>query len=626
MFLPSISVFFRKGKFFRETIAFSEIMWYNKYVVKRIQVNTQRYRSGHNGADSKSVCGKPHEGSNPSLCAKTKDRHRLSFCFAPKDGEKTVLQTVDFNGFFDIIKVYYTLLQKGIPNMKNTFPIAHYNHARGADELIIYNGSGTTGTNKYGSEACILNGRVISCGQNNNAIPEGGYVVSGHGKASKFISESLCIGAKAEIDEENMLFSAEIDDYAMQLKADAQIDIIRKRVAALEAEKAQYDSVKVASLLNDAENAKANGEYDLVSKLTDEAYYYTAKSIKGEVRAVWHRPRELNEEQVEATVKSLRDAGFNQILVETNYEGYANALKCVHDYLPVWKRYENGFDVIDAFIRIGKAYGMKIHAWFEDFFFGCENTGCPMLDIHPEWMARRKDGGLLHDAFDTFYFLNPALPEVREFLLGMCKELLDNYDFDGLQLDYIRYPINHSVDRSAGFEPQTREMFLNDTGIDINDIPDTKCDEWKKFVEWRASKVTMYVESVRNLILEYRANGRDIELSTAVFGDPDEAIRLKCQNWCYWVKQGWLDAIYPMAYLNDAVDVGNEVAYMVQNYGEAPNISGIAPMYHHLPTIESTKQVEECRRAGAKGVAFFCAGSCTEEQLEKLKLGVFREE
>ena len=29
----------------------------------------QRYRSGHNGADSKSVCEQSHEGSNPSLCA-----------------------------------------------------------------------------------------------------------------------------------------------------------------------------------------------------------------------------------------------------------------------------------------------------------------------------------------------------------------------------------------------------------------------------------------------------------------------------------------------------------------------------------------------------------------------------
>ena len=30
----------------------------------------QRYRSGHNGADSKSVCGQPHGGSNPSRCAR----------------------------------------------------------------------------------------------------------------------------------------------------------------------------------------------------------------------------------------------------------------------------------------------------------------------------------------------------------------------------------------------------------------------------------------------------------------------------------------------------------------------------------------------------------------------------
>ena len=30
----------------------------------------QRYRSGHNGADSKSVCANAHEGSNPSLCAR----------------------------------------------------------------------------------------------------------------------------------------------------------------------------------------------------------------------------------------------------------------------------------------------------------------------------------------------------------------------------------------------------------------------------------------------------------------------------------------------------------------------------------------------------------------------------
>ena len=505
-----------------------------------------------------------------------------------------------------------------------TFPIAKFNGARGADELVIYNVGETTGTNSYGLEACVVNGRVIRYGNNNNAVPEGGFVVSGHGKAARFIADALCLGAKAEIDKENGVFNAEIDSRALEIAAEMQLELIEGRIAERIAEGSSFDKEKAQALLNDANAAMKNGEFEQVKALCEEAYYHTAASRAGEVRAVWHRPHEKSDAEVEKTVLMLKDAGFNLILVETNYEGKANALKCVHDFLPVKEGYEN-FDVIDSFISICKKNGVKIHAWFEDFFFGTKDTGCKMAELHPEWMARRKDGGLLHDAFDDFYFLNPAYKEVRELVLSLVKELIDNYDFDGFQLDYIRYPVSHGIDRTAGFDDYTKAEFLKDTGIDVDAIEDNKSAEWRKFIEWRASKVTEYVESVRKLILEYRANGRYIELSTAVFGDPNEAINLKCQDWRYWVKQGWLDAIYPMAYLNDAEDVGREVGYMVKNYGEAPNISGISPMYSKLPVIESTKQVEECRKAGAVGVAFFCAGSCTDIQLEKLKIGVFRD-
>ena len=507
--------------------------------------------------------------------------------------------------------------------MKN-FSISGFNKSRGADQLIIYNNVKNTATNNYGIEACVVGDRVVKLGKNDNAVPENGYVVSGHGAAARFIAENLCVGAKVVIDSENSILSCEVDEEALRINARGQIAVIKDRMQKMIDENEEFDKETANRLLCEAVTAEENGEFEKVSALTEEAYYYTAKSVKDEVRAIWHRPHEKSEAEVEKTVSTLADAGFNLILIETNYEGYANAQKCVHDFLPIRKGYENGFDVIQCFIDVCKRKCIKIHCWFEDFFFGVEDQGCPMAELHPEWMAKRKDGGLLHDAYDTFYFLNAALPEVRELLLSLCKEILDNYDFDGLQLDYIRYPVIRNVERSAGFESQTKAMFLADTGIDIDTVESTDSPEWEKFLTWRAEKVSEYVKSVRELILEYRKNGRNIELSTAVFGDPIEAIHLKCQNWQYWVKQGWLDAIYPMAYLNDAEDVGNEVGYMVKNYGEAPNISGISPMYSKLPVIESTKQVEECRKAGAKGVAFFCAASCTPEQLEKLKIGVFR--
>ncbi len=46
------------------------LIFQKKYaIISPVAQNTERYRSGHNGADSKSVCAKAHEGSNPSLSA-----------------------------------------------------------------------------------------------------------------------------------------------------------------------------------------------------------------------------------------------------------------------------------------------------------------------------------------------------------------------------------------------------------------------------------------------------------------------------------------------------------------------------------------------------------------------------
>ena len=50
----------------------------------------ERYRSGHNGADSKSVCAQAHEGSNPSLSA-TQGTFRGAFL---RGGERGQIRTL----------------------------------------------------------------------------------------------------------------------------------------------------------------------------------------------------------------------------------------------------------------------------------------------------------------------------------------------------------------------------------------------------------------------------------------------------------------------------------------------------------------------------------------------------
>ena len=70
--------------------------------------------------------------------------------------------------------------------------------ARGADDLVLYfkglTNNGRTGTNKWGYEVAIdKNGVVLENPHysGNTKIPEGGKVLSGHGKAGKWIKENI---------------------------------------------------------------------------------------------------------------------------------------------------------------------------------------------------------------------------------------------------------------------------------------------------------------------------------------------------------------------------------------------------------------------------------------------------
>ncbi len=504
------------------------------------------------------------------------------------------------------------------------FKVSHINGPRLADEIVVYENIPSTGTNPYGMEAVVEDGVVVSVGSNDNAVPANGYVISGHGKGAEAV-RSLCAGAKAAFDREAGEIDIIIDDSSRIYGAKQKLDVIKQRFEKLVMSGQSFYIDRAVSEIERASAAIEKGDVKAAEEAAEEAYYLTAETRENEIRAIWHRPKETSAKQVEATVSRLKDAGFNMILIETNYEGYANAAKTVKPWLPLRKELENAdCDIIEEFIKQGKKQGVQIHAWLEDFFFGVQGEDNAMLRLRPDLIARTRSGGIYVDGWDCFIFLNPALQEVHDLLVDLYRELLEKYDFDGIQLDYIRYPVIKDIDHSAGFEEQTKKMFLAESGIDIDKINSVNDPEWTEFVNWRASRVTSYVKRIVDMVAGFNANGRNIKLSTAVFGDPDEAIKLKCQNWLYWVKQRWLDYIFPMAYLSDAKDVEKQIRFMVEQYGEAPNVSGISPMYGHLPVIESTKQVEACRRAGAAGVAFFETVALTDIQIEKLKEGVFR--
>ncbi len=83
-----------------------------------------------------------------------------------------------------------------------TQPVSGVDCERGENNLIIYNSAyGThTGTNDYGEEYTVQNGRVTQIGTGNSYIPPDGYVVSVHGTAKEAF-KGLQVGDRAVLDQ-----------------------------------------------------------------------------------------------------------------------------------------------------------------------------------------------------------------------------------------------------------------------------------------------------------------------------------------------------------------------------------------------------------------------------------------
>jgi peptidoglycan/xylan/chitin deacetylase (PgdA/CDA1 family) len=81
----------------------------------------------------------------------------------------------------------------------NTAPVTGVDKPRTTDSLIVYTPDygASTGTNMYGAEVLVVGGIIakIENGVGNMAIPDNGYVLSGHGAARKWLLANASVGA-----------------------------------------------------------------------------------------------------------------------------------------------------------------------------------------------------------------------------------------------------------------------------------------------------------------------------------------------------------------------------------------------------------------------------------------------
>ncbi len=254
---------------------------------------------------------------------------------------------------------------------------------------------------------------------------------------------------------------------------------------------------------------------------------------KYEVRAVWlttlngldwptikatsPESIERQKNQLCAILDRLQSSNVNTILLQTRVRGttiYPSRIEPFDGCLTGKPGRNPGYDPLEYAISECHRRGMELHAWVVALPIGkWNNLGCKNLrESHPSLVHKIGDEG----------FMNPERDGTGDYISRICQEIIENYDVDGIHLDYIRYPENWKLRVS---KLQGRE---NITSI-VRKIHKTIKDR-KPWVKLSSSPIGKFCSLPRHP------------------SDGWNAYDKVCQDAQGWLREGIMDQLYPMMY------------------------------------------------------------------------------
>lgn len=415
--------------------------------------------------------------------------------------------------------------------------------------------------------------------------------------------------------------------------------------------------------------------YDLYLKVINQSLLIESMSYQGNAImsiAAWHRPvaaREKTTEAIRDTLNLFKSVNMNTVYLETFWNGYSMSADSAYvDYHTEFKNnvYDGYDDYLSAFIGEAHKLGIEVHAWVEDFFVGYEGyaesnvlTGKKSNSDEPLVSKTERDKWVIRDYQGNEYtqfeggkykFIDPSNPEVRKFLIDYYTELLTDYDLDGINLDYIRYPVqnfyghdakNQNVPFDHGYSDFSAKKFLAEQGVEEKNQTltylkrqlnkNTSFDAEKTAKAWSEFKIRQineFVGEVKTAIDGIEAARKtagtytetNIIISTSVFPDTDVKEK-KSQDWFSWVQAGLIEVTTPMAYYTNANTVAQKIMAMVDKIGGVTfNYGGIAPYFMGLSAYEEVTQALSALRGGAFGTVIFDSKTIMNSELARTYL------
>lgn len=207
-----------------------------------------------------------------------------------------------------------------------------------------------------------------------------------------------------------------------------------------------------AAAASDAQTEQTAGNTDEYKAFWFSYYDYTAYRAKYKKRNATTFKKYFTQ-----AVKKGKSLGMNCIIVHVRPFGdamykskYFPWSKCISG-----KQGKNpGYDPLKIMTQVAHANGMKIEAWINPYRVASGSTNYKKLSTkNParKWHNKKKTRRNVLAYKGSLYY-NPTKAQVRNLIVNGVKEIVENYDVDGIHMDDYFYPAFSSSNVNSAFD------------------------------------------------------------------------------------------------------------------------------------------------------------------------------
>lgn len=208
------------------------------------------------------------------------------------------------------------------------------------------------------------------------------------------------------------------------------------------------------------------------------------------------------------------------------------------------------YDPLKFMIKECHKRNIQFHAWINPFR---AVATIEFADIAENHITKRKPDWFFTYGINKYF--NPGIPEVREYITKIIKDIVLRYDIDGIHFDDYFYPYP-----------------IKDEHNIIVTIPDSQTFQkyntgFSTIEDWRRNNLNLFIKDVYDAVKTEKPN---VSFGVAPSGvwrnkskDPEGSNTRGLAHYDYlysdvlkWLKEGWIDYVAPQLYWS----VGNKYA------------------------------------------------------------------